>query len=137
MQLLQEVIEITFKPQRGVVCLFSCDVEPGLRLNVLLTLTVLLHRKVVKLVGLNDLLRKLGLSLDRAWERQLLQVLEDLNDRVDWVVLLGLMAKAAFVARDASDGDDHDSDQAEDTKAFEVDAHEHERPRTDHDRGIK
>ena len=47
------------------------------------------------------------------------------------------MAQSAFVARDGANSDDDDTDESEDTQAFEGDAVDHEDPRGDNDDGIK
>jgi len=60
-KLLQEIVEIALEPQSRIVGLLSRNVEPRLRLHVLLPLA--LKRKLVQLIVFDDLSSELGLFL--------------------------------------------------------------------------
>ena len=55
-----------------------------------------------------------------------MELVEDVDNRLDQVILSGLMPKATFVALNTSDCNDDDSDQSEDTEALLRDSIEHE-----------
>ena len=65
MKLFEEVIEISLEPCRCVIRLLRRNVDPSLGFHVLLSLAVLIHRKLVQFVGLNDRGHKLRLLFNR------------------------------------------------------------------------
>ena len=64
-------------PLGCVIRLLCRNVEPGLRLHVLLALTTLLNGQLVQLVVFNDLCCEFGLFLYRVRDRQVLKLLQD------------------------------------------------------------
>ena len=92
MQLLQKVVQIALKPRCRVIGLLCRDTNPGLILHVLLSLAVLIHRKLVQLVRFDDLRDKFGLLFELVGDWKLLELLQDGNDRVNWVILIRGMA---------------------------------------------
>lgn len=42
-QFLQEIVEVSFEPSRGVIYLLGGQIYPGLRVNILLSFAILIH----------------------------------------------------------------------------------------------
>lgn len=139
MKLLQEVIEISFKPHRGVIGGLSRDVEPRLGLHVeVLLFGAHVDVQLVQLVALNDTNSKPCFFSDGVRNLgQLLKLVKNFDHRVNWVVVLRGVAQLRLVACDLPDCNNNHSDETQDAKTFGDDAHEVENLGDGDNRSIK
>lgn len=137
--LLQEVIQVDFEPASGVACLVCGEVEPllGIHIHIFL-LAIHIKVQLVELVGLDDLDGLDCFLLDRL--SQLVQVtdlLQYLDDTLNWVQVLVLVPELVLVAGDLPQDDDDDPDQPQYGDTLDHDLHLVEDVRQDDHEGVE
>ena len=121
-QFFQEIVEVLLKPRCGVIHLLGRQIYPGFGVDILLPFTAFVHSELEQFAVFDYLSWEFGLFFDSVWNWKFLELVEDVDNRLDQVILFGLMPKATFVALNTSDCNDDDSDQSEHAQALERDA---------------
>jgi len=138
-QLFQEIVEVTFEPQGRVVGSLRADVEPGLCFSVnVFLLVVYLDVEIVQFVAFDYVDDESGFFFDRVGDfRQVVELVQNLNDGLERILVLGLVAELALVACDLADRNDNDPQQAQDTETLGLHSFLVENDRDEDNCGVK